>query len=234
MNLNLSCLYLSICVYNDYFTLIFVVICVLLCVALCDFDNMKITSAEFIKSVVDIKQCPNLNLPEFAFFWRSNVWKSSLINMLTQRKDLAKCSKIPWKTKLFNFFVINNSRVIVDLPGYGYAKSWEKERKSWLDFTQEFLSTRNNLKNTFLLIDGSIPPQKIDIEMIKCFIEEWIEFSIVFTKLDKCNQKDRSKNQKLFDGEMKKIWLKSYKNFFVDNIHWKWREELLWFIETML
>lgn len=195
---------------------------------------MKITSAEFIKSVADIKQCPNLNLPEFAFFWRSNVWKSSLINMLTQRKDLAKCSKIPWKTKLFNFFVINNLRVIVDLPGYWYAKSWEKERKGWLDFTQKFLSTRNTLKNTFLLIDGSIPPQKIDVEMIKCFIEEWIYFSIVFTKLDKCNQKDRSKNQKLFNEEMKKIWLGSHNNFFVDNIHWKWRDELLSFIEDIL
>lgn len=195
---------------------------------------MKITSAEFIKSVADIKQCPNLNLPEFAFFGRSNVGKSSLINMLTQRKDLAKCSKIPWKTKLFNFFIINNSRVIVDLPGYGYAKSWEKERKWWLDFTQEFLSTRNTLKNTFLLIDGSIPPQKIDVEMIKCFVEEWIDFSIVFTKLDKCNQKDRSKNQKLFNEKMKEIWLNSYKNFAVDNVHWKWREELLFFIESML
>ena len=195
---------------------------------------MKILSAEFIKSVADVKQCPSLNLTEFAFFWRSNVWKSSLINMLTQRKNLAKCSKIPWKTKLFNFFIINNSRVIVDLPWYGYAKSWEKERKSWLDFTQEFLSTRETLKNTFLLIDGSIPPQKIDIEMIRCFMEEKIGFSIVFTKLDKCNQKDRSKNKRLFDEEMKKIWLNSYKNFFVDNIHWKWRDELLYFIEDMI
>ena len=195
---------------------------------------MKIFSADFLKSVVDIEQCPNLNLPEFAFFWRSNVWKSSLINMLTQRKDLAKCSKIPWKTKLFNFFLINNSRIIVDLPGYGYAKSWEKERKNWLDFTQNFLNNRKNLKNTFLLIDGSIPPQKIDIEMIKCFIEDWIDFSIVFTKLDKCNQKDRSKNQKLFDEEMKKIWLISYEKFNVDNIHGKWRDELLSFIESVL
>ncbi len=195
---------------------------------------MKIFSADFLKSVVDIEQCPNLNLPEFAFFWRSNVWKSSLINMLTQRKDLAKCSKIPWKTKLFNFFLINNSRIIVDLPGYGYAKSWEKERKNWLDFTQNFLNNRKKLKNTFLLIDGSIPPQKIDIEMIKCFIEDWIDFSIVFTKLDKCNQKDRSKNQKLFDEEMKKIWLISYEKFNVDNIHGKWRDELLSFIESVL
>ena len=195
---------------------------------------MKIVSAVFLKSVVDIKQCPDLNLPEFAFFWRSNVWKSSLINMLTQRNNLAKYSKIPWKTKLFNFFLINDSWVIVDLPWYGYAKSWEKERKSRLDFTQEFLTTRTGLKNTFLLVDWSIPPQKIDIEMIKCFMEEWIQFSIVFTKLDKCNQKDRNKNKKLFDDEMKKIWLNSYEKFFVDNVSWKWRDELLSYIETML
>ena len=195
---------------------------------------MKILSAEFVKSVADIRQCPILNLPEFAFFGRSNVWKSSLINMLTQRKNIAKCSKIPWKTKLFNFFVINNSWGIVDLPGYWYAKSWERERKNWLDFTQEFLNTRKTLKNTFLLIDGSILPQKLDIEMIKCFVEEWIKFSVVFTKLDKCNQKNRSKNQKLFDEEMKKIWLISYDCFFVDNVHWKWRDELLSFVESML
>ena len=195
---------------------------------------MKIKSAEFIKSVANIKQCPKLNLPEFAFFWRSNVWKSSLINMLTQRKDLAKCSKIPWKTKLFNFFIVNNERIIVDLPWYGYAKSWKKEKKSWLDFAQEFLNRRNSLKNTFLLIDGSIPPQKIDIEMIKCFMEEWIKFSIVFTKTDKCNQKERSKNKKLFDEEMNKIWLTNCEKFVVDNIHWKWRDELLSFIEYQI
>lgn len=195
---------------------------------------MKIISAEFIKSVIDIKNCPNLNLPEFAFFWRSNVWKSSLINMLTQRKNLAKCSKIPWKTKLFNFFIINNARILVDLPWYWYAKSWKDEKKSWLDFTQNFLNSRKTLKHTFLLIDGSIPPQKIDIEMIKCFIEEWINFSIVFTKLDKCNQKNRNKNIKDFEEEMKKNWLNSYQKFFVDNVHWKWREELSSFIESFL
>ena len=195
---------------------------------------MRIISAEFIKSVADIEHCPILDLPEFAFFGRSNVWKSSLINMLTQRKNLAKCSKIPWKTKLFNFFMINNSRVIVDLPGYGYAKTCEKDRKNWLDFSQKFLSTRKTLKNTFLLIDGSIPPQKIDLEMIDCFLEEWIKFSIVFTKLDKCNQKDRSRNQKLFNEKMREIWLNSYEKFFVNNLNWKWRDELLSFIETML
>lgn len=195
---------------------------------------MKITSAEFIKSVAYIKQCPNLNLPEFAFFWRSNVWKSSLINMLTQRKELAKCSKIPWKTRLFNFFVINKSWVIVDLPWYWYAKAWNQEKKQWLDLAQEFLSNRKSLKKTFLLIDGSIPPQKIDFEMMQCFIDENIDFAIIFTKLDKCNQKDRSKNQKIFKEEMKKIWLDSIESFFVDNIHWKWRDELLSFIKSII
>ena len=192
---------------------------------------MKVVSAEFIKSVADIWQCPNLHLPEFAFFGRSNVWKSSLINMLVQRKDLAKCSKIPWKTKLFNFFLINDSRVIVDLPWYGYAKSWEKERRALLDFAQEFLNSRNTLRNTFLLVDWSIPPQWIDIEMIKCLMEDGIEFSIVFTKLDKCNQKERSRNQKLFEVEMKKIWCNSCKKFFVDNVLWRWGDEILSFIE---
>ena len=195
---------------------------------------MKINSAEFVKSAAKLKQCPNLNLPEIAFFWRSNVWKSSLINMLTQKKDLAKCSKIPWKTKLFNFFLINKSRIIVDLPWYWYAKIWNNERKQWLDSTQQFLNTRKNLKKTFLLIDWSLPPQKIDIEMIQCFIEDKINFSIIITKLDKCNQKTRSKNQKLLKDEFKKKWLNDIKILNVDNIHWKWREEVLSLIELII
>ena len=195
---------------------------------------MKITSAEFIKSASNINNCPDTNLPEFAFYGRSNVWKSSLINMLTRRNNLAKCSKIPWKTKLFNFFIINKSRIIVDLPWYWYAKSWEKERKNRLDFTQEFLCNRKQLNMTFILIDWSIPPQKIDIEMIKCFINDWINFSIVFTKQDKCNQKERSKNQNLFKEKIKKIWSINYNTFYVDNISWKWRDELLSYIEELL
>ena len=195
---------------------------------------MKISSAEFVKSVVEINQCPNLGVPEFAFFGRSNVWKSSLINMLTGRNDLAKSSKIPWKTKLFNFFLINNNWSIVDLPWYWYAKSGNEDKKHWLDFTQEFLTSRKCLKKTFLLIDGSIPPQKIDIEMIKSFLDENIDFALVFTKLDKCNQKNRSKNIKDFDSELVKLWLKNINKFFVDNIHWKWGDELLSFIWEMV
>lgn len=195
---------------------------------------MKISSAEFVKSATTIPQCPKPQIPEFAFFWRSNVGKSSLINMLTQRKTLAKCSNTPWKTRLFNFFIINNERMLVDLPGYGYAKAWNKEKTMWLDFTQNYLSTREVLKYTFLLIDWSIPPQKIDLEMIKSFEEEWIKFALVFTKLDKSNQKERSKNQKLFKEELKKIIDYSPISFQVDNIHWKWRDEILDFIGSQL
>lgn len=195
---------------------------------------MKIISAEFIKSATSIEQCPNLNLPEVAFFWRSNVWKSSLINMISQRNSLAKCSNTPWKTRLFNFFLINNNRIIVDLPGYGYAKVWNNEKKNWLDFTQNFLKNRKTLKHTFLLIDWSIPPQKIDLEMTKCFLEEWIKFSFIFTKIDKSNQKERNKNLKSFNEELFKLWIEAPSEFFVDNIHWKWREELLNFIDIIL
>ena len=195
---------------------------------------MKIDSAEFIKSATNIAQCPDLNLPEFAFFWRSNVWKSSLINMLTQRNKLAKCSNIPWKTRLFNFFVINKSRVLVDLPWYWYAKAGNQDKKQWLDFAQNFLSTRKYLKKVFLLIDWSLPPQKIDLEMIKCFLDEGIDFTLIFTKIDKSNQKERNQNQKLFNESFKKLWISSLKMFYVDNVHGKWREELLQFIESIL
>lgn len=195
---------------------------------------MKISSAEFVKSATTIAQCPNLNLPEFAFFGRSNVWKSSLINMLTQKKTLAKCSNTPWKTRLFNFFIINNEWLLVDLPWYGYAKAWNREKTMWLDFSQNYLTKRETLKHTFLLIDWSIPPQKIDLEMIKSFLEEWIQFSIVFTKCDKSNQKERSKNQKLFKSELDKIMENLPIMFYVDNLHWKGRDEILDFIDSLL
>lgn len=195
---------------------------------------MRITSAKFVKSAIEFDQCPDFNLPEFVFFGRSNVWKSSLINLLSQRWDLAKCSKVPWKTKLLNFFIINDSWVIVDLPWYWYAKAWSKDRIHWLDITQEFLNKRMNLKKTFLLIDWSIPPQKIDLEMIKCFVDDDIDFCLVFTKIDKCNQKVRNRNIKLFLDELKSLWIAGVKKFEVDNIHWKWREELCTYIESLL
>ena len=194
---------------------------------------MHISSAEFITSAAKLSQCPTTNLPEFAFFWRSNVGKSSLINLLTQRGNLAKCSKIPWKTRLFNFFVINNTRQLVDLPGYGYAKATDTERTSWIDMTQEFLHSRENLKQLFLLIDLSIPPQKIDTEMATLLLEEQIPYSIVFTKIDKSSQKERAKNLKAFQEIEKTIGIPFSKAFFVSNMKGKGREEILTFIEWL-
>ena len=192
---------------------------------------MPIKSAQFITSAAKLSQCPEEQYPEFAFFWRSNVGKSSLINMLTQRKELAKFSNKPGKTRLFNFFLINENWQLVDLPWYGYAKASVAEKTKWLDLTQEFLLKRTSLKKVFLLIDASIPPQKIDLEMIEAFNAENIDFAIVFTKIDKASQKERSKNLKLFKQALQKISVPTPLLFFVANITWKGRDELLSYIE---
>lgn len=163
---------------------------------------MQITSADFIKSASKLSECPPAQYPEFALVGRSNVGKSSLINMITQRKQLAKSSVTPGKTQLLNYFLINKTRFLVDLPGYGYAKYSKKQRIDWMDTMQEFLTQRESLKTIFVLIDGSIEPQSIDFEFMQVLKEEQIPFEIVVTKTDKVNQKDLHKNttalQKLY------------------------------------
>jgi GTP-binding protein len=195
---------------------------------------MKIISAQFITSAAKLSQCPSPSYPEFAFFGRSNVGKSSLINMLTQRNELAKYSNKPGKTRLFNFFLINESWQLVDLPGYGYAKTSDSEKTKWLNMTQEFLTKRASLKQVFLLIDASIPPQNIDLEMIRSFVEEQIAFSLVFTKNDKGSQKDRSKYLKLFKQKLQEITSTPPLLFFVSNLSGKGRDELLNYIDSLL
>ena len=197
-------------------------------------EKMLIKSSQFITSAAKLDQCPPPSYPEFVFFGRSNVGKSSLINMLVQRKDLAKASNTPGKTRLFNFFLINEQRQIVDLPGYGYAKASDKEKIQWLNMTQEFMTSRTSLKHIFLLINGSIPPQKIDLEMVQSFIEEKLPFSLVFTKIDKVSQKEFSKNQKLFKQELQKITSTPPLFFFVTNTTGKGRDKLLSFIVLQL
>ncbi|MDR0860374.1 MAG: ribosome biogenesis GTP-binding protein YihA/YsxC [Candidatus Peribacteria bacterium] len=195
---------------------------------------MIIKSATFIKSSPTLKDCPTPLQPEFAFFGRSNVGKSSLINALTQRKTLAKASNTPGKTRLLNFFLINDQWQIVDLPGYGYAKANDTEKKSWLNTIQNFLTKRETLKKVFLLIDASIPPQRIDLEMLGSFVAERIDFAIIFTKIDKSTQKERSKNFKLFTKELSKITRIPPLFFSVDNISGKGRDDVLNYIETLL
>lgn len=146
---------------------------------------MKITSADFVKSSTTLEECPVPTKNEFAFIGRSNVGKSSLINMLMQRKDLAKTSGKPGKTQLINHFEINEDWYLVDLPGYGYAKTSKKNRATFQRMITSYIKDRPNLINTFVLVDCRHDPQKIDLEFMEWCGMEGVPFSIVFTKIDK-------------------------------------------------
>ena len=146
---------------------------------------MKITSANFVKYSPEVEECPAPTKNEFAFIGRSNVGKSSLINMLMQRKDLAKISGKPGKTQLINHFEINEDWYLVDLPGYGYAKTSKKNRATFQRMITSYIKDRPNLINTFVLVDCRHDPQKIDLEFMEWCGMEGVAFSIVFTKIDK-------------------------------------------------
>lgn len=167
---------------------------------------MKITSAEFIVSNTDITKCPDPKIPEYAFIGRSNVGKSSLINMLTGKKSLAKISGTPGKTQLINHFLINESWYLVDLPGYGYAKASKQNRVKWLDFINKYLLTRANLMTVVVLIDSRIKPQAIDQEFMEFLGENGIPFIMVFTKIDKLSSSEMGKNFAAYKKEMLKAW----------------------------
>ncbi len=194
----------------------------------------EIKTAIFVKSSSKLSQCPNDDKIEIAFIGRSNVWKSSLINMLTNNNKLAKSSKKPWKTQLINHFLINNERYLVDLPWYWYSKVSDILKKKRLDMIQEYIEKSKQLKIVFVLIDSRIKPQKIDIEFIKELFESNIKFNIVFTKLDKISQKDSSKNIKLFTNELTKYWISVEKIFKTSSKTKKWRDELVRYIVSEL
>ena len=146
---------------------------------------MKINSAVFEVSAPDLKSCSKSPLPEFAFIGRSNVGKSSLINLLTARRDLAKVSVTPGKTKLINFFTINDRWSLVDLPGYGYAEVARKERTKFNEAVADYLEKRRNIYCVFVLIDSRLPPQQIDLEFVRWLGSCPVPFALVFTKTDK-------------------------------------------------
>ena len=146
---------------------------------------MKINKAAFVISNTDVSKCPQDPLPEYAFIGRSNVGKSSLINLLVNNKKLAKISGKPGKTQLINHFIINDSWFLVDLPGYGYASVSKGKRKVFQGFIQDYFIQRKNLINAFVLVDSRHTPQKIDLEFMQWLGEHGIPFSIVFTKIDK-------------------------------------------------
>ena len=167
---------------------------------------MVISSADFLISNTTFKKCPEDEKPEFAFIGRSNVGKSSLINMLTGKKKLAKTSSTPGKTQLMNHFVINEDWYLVDLPGYGYAKASKKSRNNWEQFISEYLLHRKNLLTTFVLIDARLEPQKIDLEFMNWCGGKGIPFSIIFTKSDKLSSSALQKNLSFYRKELLKYW----------------------------
>lgn len=163
---------------------------------------MIIKSAEFLCSNTRVDQLPEANRPEYAFIGRSNVGKSSLINALTNRKNLAKTSQTPGKTQLINHFLINDQWYLVDLPGYGFAKTSKTNRASWEKFIRRYLRTRENLQCVFVLIDSRLEPQKIDLEFCAWLGEEGIPFVLVFTKADKQSTVKSDKNMALFSKSL--------------------------------
>lgn len=164
---------------------------------------MKITSAEFIISNSDVKKCPTEPIPEYAFIGRSNVGKSSLINMLTDHKNLAKTSSKPGKTQLINHFKINQNWFLVDLPGYGYAKVSKSAKATFQKFITEYFETRGQLVSAFVLVDIRHEAQKIDIDFISYLGESGIPFGIIFTKADKISKGSIQKHV----GAYKKVLL---------------------------
>jgi len=167
---------------------------------------MKILQAEFVISNSEVSKCAAEDKPDYAFIGRSNVGTSSLINMLTGNKKLAKPSGPPGKTELINHFLIDDSWYLVDLPGYGYAKTSKTNRFKWEKFISEYLTTRKTLVNTFVLLDSRLEPQKIDMEFMNWCGEKGIAFSMVFTKVDKLSSTSLQKNLAKYKKEMLKYW----------------------------
>lgn len=167
---------------------------------------MIIKDAVFVVSNEDITKCPQDNRTEYAFIGRSNVGKSSLINMLTGKKNLAKTSGKPGKTQLINHFLINDDWYLVDLPGYGYAKASKSSRYKWEKFIADYLTKREQLVNVFVLLDCRLEPQKIDLEFMNWCGEQGIPFSMVFTKIDKLSSSALQKNMAHYKKEMLKYW----------------------------
>ncbi|HCW05955.1 MAG TPA: YihA family ribosome biogenesis GTP-binding protein [Cytophagales bacterium] len=168
---------------------------------------MKILSAEFVSSSTDWRKCPNSHLPEFVFIGRSNVGKSSLINMLVERKNLAKTSSTPGKTQTINHFIVNGQWNLVDLPGYGFAAVSRSSRYAWGKMIEEYLLNRENLFCTFVLVDSRIPPQKIDFEFINWLGSKNIPLAIVLTKTDKLKkQNEIARSKKAIEEKLLETW----------------------------
>ncbi|AFD05682.1 ribosome biogenesis GTP-binding protein YihA/YsxC [Solitalea canadensis] len=194
---------------------------------------MIIKSAEFVCSNTQVSKLPPPSLPEYAFIGRSNVGKSSLINMLTGKKGLAKTSQTPGKTQLINHFQINNNWFLVDLPGYGFARVSKTSAEKWGKFIRQYLSKRENLQCVMVLVDSRLEPQKIDLQFIDSLGELGLPFVIVFTKSDKQSKGKTAQNVQLFKNELLKTWEEVPQLFVTSAEDKSGREELLEFIDSV-
>jgi GTP-binding protein len=195
---------------------------------------MLIKDAVFVVSNSEVKLCPTDKKPEFAFIGRSNVGKSSLINMLTGKKGLAKTSGTPGKTQLINHFLINDQWYIVDLPGFGYAKASKSMRSKWEKFIADYLTKRETLMNIFVLLDARLEPQKIDLEFMNWCGEKGLPFSMVFTKIDKISSSVLQKNLAKYKKEMLKYWEEMPPLFTSSSASGYGREPLLNYVDTII
>jgi len=167
---------------------------------------MIIRKAAFLQSNTKIDKLPSANKPEYAFIGRSNVGKSSLINMLTNKKQLAKTSSTPGKTITINHFIINDEWYLVDLPGYGFAQRSKKDRESWKVMLDDYIKNRKNLICMFVLVDSRIEPQKIDLEFINHLGELQMPFNIIFTKVDKIKETELQRNLQAYKDRLAEEW----------------------------
>jgi GTP-binding protein len=194
---------------------------------------MKVRSAEFIMSNSNVMKAPKDRIPEYAFIGRSNVGKSSLINMLMERKDLAKISGKPGKTQLINHFKINEEWFLVDLPGYGYAKVSKKKRTIFQFFIENYFKEREQLVCTFVLIDSRHDPQKIDLDFMKFLGENQIPFCIVFTKADKLGSSKLNKQITSYKKKLLDTWETIPTSFITSSSNGLGRKEFLDFIDNV-
>ena len=194
---------------------------------------MKIKSAEFEISNSDPSRCPDTSRPEYAFIGRSNVGKSSLINMLTERKGLAKTSQTPGKTLLINHFLINNEWYIVDLPGYGYARRGKDQRDQLQRLITGYIAQREQMTCLFVLVDSRIKPQRIDLEFMQWLGENGVPFAIVFTKLDKLGRNAGLDAVDRYKHELLNTWEELPPIFLTSSEDGRGREELLNYIDNI-
>lgn len=194
---------------------------------------MKIKSAKYVISSSNPEQCPMTGLPEYAFIGRSNVGKSSLINMLTGNSSLAKTSATPGKTMLINHFVINDEWYLVDLPGYGYAQRGKESREKLRKMIESYVLRREQMTNLFVLIDSRIKPQKIDLEFIAWLGENGVPFSLIFTKLDKIGLTVGQKAVAAYKRLLRETWEELPPIFMTSAVDARGRDEVLSYIEAV-